>query len=182
MSNLNNEIMTNFNLTTRNENIKSIFSESFCSREFYKKIPLFCMALFLTLFITTVFYTDSASAQTSRKFNREMKKYYFGPYKKGEFVISIINFKVNREEFTDAEYGTILVGGLLLSYKKAKNNENVAVAVVDTNDEIIAISIRKSAFRDFLNGSLSQEKLLDEMVTLSINSNELNEFKKTVAF
>jgi hypothetical protein len=162
----------------------SVFSQSARSNDFagpaFGKAPkpnlkrTHHVVLFCVLIVALLSY-NTISAQSFRKTTKQIDQYYSDPVKEGDFVLTMANFTVDKEALSDREYGAVLLGGLALSYEKARNNENIAVVVMNSKNEIFMLYVKKAYFRDFINGKITQWELLNKMLTLTVNGNKSNE-------
>jgi hypothetical protein len=139
---------------------------------------LFQVVITISFFLCLI-SRNEANGQSRAKLrdaSKNIKEYYYGPVKNGDFVFSMFNTKFDFDSVESEDLGNIILGGLVLSYSNSKSGNQIGVIVINTKNEAVALSVEKRIFKNFLEGKIKSDNLLENVVNVKIDLNSYPQF------
>lgn len=119
----------------------------------------------------------------SRAENRQaienMKEYYYGPFRNGEYTFAIFASTVDFSN-PDSEFlGSVILGGFYVSNGEARNSDYIGVILMDGNNQVVSIVLEKKVFRDFTAGTITAEQMSAQALQLNMTLNDVTNIQET---
>lgn len=135
-------------------------------------ITILASAILIVIVLTDKTATGQIRQQI-RQSADNLQEYYTEPAKNGDYILTIYNDIIDFNNSTNEQIGAVILGGLLVSYNSANRGEYVGVILLTADEQVIAMAVRKTDLRNFIEGRDTVEELLANTQRIAIDLNDM---------